>query len=95
VSQLLVGTSACLVILVALVTLDPQWTALFWLPLLSVTLYLLVGRKVQVELRFGVGGEEERQFHDSLMSKRQPGMAKSADTRESARVQVSTTGRDG
>ncbi len=47
--RILLGTVACLVILVALVALAARWPALFWLLFLTVGLYLLFGRKVEVE----------------------------------------------
>src|SRR2546428_13676845 len=54
VKRALLGTLACLVILIALAALASRWAAVFWLLLLSVSLYLLFGRNVEVEFRLGI-----------------------------------------
>lgn len=92
----LVGTLLCLLIVVALLTLASRSAALFWLLVISLCLYLLVGRKVDVEVQLGVGGcGEERRVYGALIWKRRAGMAESADTRASARLEVGVAGRDG
>lgn len=94
--RVLVGTMSCLVILIALLALASRWTGLFWLVVLSICLYLLFGRKVELEVRLGVGGGgEERRVYGALIWKRRAGVTESADTQASARLEVGTVGRDG
>jgi hypothetical protein len=81
-------------ILVAVLALASRWPALFWLLALSVSLYLLVGRKVEVEFRLGISGEEERRIYAALVWKRRPTVAESDDTHESARFKAGA-GRNG
>jgi hypothetical protein len=95
VKRVLVGTFLCLVFLVAVMALASRWAALFWLLALSVSFYLLVGRKVEVEFRLGISGEEERRIYGALVWKRRGGATERADTRESARLEVAAAGRDG
>ena len=68
---------------------------MFWLVVLSVGLYLLFGRKVEVELRFGVGGGEERRVYGALIWKRRVGAVESVGAQDIARLQVGPAGRDG
>ena len=92
--RVLLGTLACLVILIALLALASRWTVMFWLLVLSVTLYLLLGRKVEVEFRLGIGGGEERRVYGALIWKRRSGVTNSADAHDSAEIEVGTVGRD-
>lgn len=93
--RVLLGTFLCLLILVAVLALASRWPALFWLLTLSVSLYLLVGRKVEVEFRLGISGVEERRIYGALVWKHRTGATKSADTRESVRLEVAAAGRNG
>ena len=93
--RILLGTFACLVILVALVALAARWPALFWLLFLSVGLYLLFGRKVEVEFQLGVGGGEERRAYGALVWKHRAGRLETADAHESNGLKASVAGRDG
>ena len=62
---------------------------------LSASLYLLFGRNVEVEFRLGIGGGEERRVYGALIWKRRSGVTNSADTYDSAEIEVGTVGRDG
>jgi hypothetical protein len=95
VKRVLLGTFACLVILIALAALASRWAALFWLLVLSVSVYLLFGRNVEAEFRLGIGGGEERRVYGALIWKRRSGVTKSADAHDSAEIEVGTVGRDG
>lgn len=92
--RFLLGTLSCVVILVALVALASRWAAVFWLLVLSLSVYLLFGRKVEVEFRLGIGGAEERRVYGALTWKRRVRVTESADTHGSARVEVSAARRD-
>lgn len=92
--RILLGTVACLVILVALVALAARWPALFWLLFLSVGLYLLFGRKVEVEFQLGVGGGEERRVYGALIWKRRLASRETADARKSAALEAGAARRD-
>lgn len=92
--RVLLGTLLCLVILIALLVLASRWPALFWLLVLSFCLYLLVGRKVEVDFRLGITGLEERRVYGALVWKRRAGATDSANTRESAQLEVAPAGRD-
>ena len=91
----LAGPLACLVILIALAALASRWAALFWLLVPSAGLYLLLGRRVEVEFRLGIGGGEERRVYGALIWKRRSGVTNSADAHDSAELEVGTVGRDG
>lgn len=93
--RLLLGALLCLLILVALLALASRWPELFWLLVISLCLYLLVGRKVEVEFRLGISGLEERRVDGALVWKRRAGVPESADTQASAGLEVGTVGRDG
>ena len=93
--RIVLGIFSCLVIVISLLALASRWPALFWLVVLSVGLYLLFGRKVEVELRFGVGGGEERRVYGALIWKRRAGAVESVGAQEIARLQVGPAGRDG
>ena len=92
--RVFLGTLACFVILIALAALASRWAALFWLLMLSVSLYLLFGRKVEAELRLGIEGTEERRVYGALIWKRRAAVAEGADRQDSAEVEVGTVGRD-
>ncbi len=92
--RVVVGTLLCLLILVALLALASRWPAVFWLLALSVSLYLLFGRKVEVEFRFGIRGVEEKRIYGALVWKRRTGVAESSEKHESAQLQVAAAGRD-
>ena len=91
--RVLLGTLVCLVILIALAALASRWAALFWLLVLSVSLYLLLGRRV--EFRLGIGGGEERRVYGALIWKHRSGVTNSADAHDSAELEVGTVGREG
>jgi len=67
---------------------------LFWLVVLSVGLYLLFGRKVEVEFPLGIGAGEERRVYGALVWKRRAGAVESIGAQELARLQVGPEGRD-
>jgi hypothetical protein len=94
VKRIVLGTFSCLVIVISLLALASRWPALFWVVVLSLSLYLLFGRNVEVELRFGVGGGEERRVYVALVWKRRAGAVESAGAQELARLQVGPGGRD-
>lgn len=92
--RVFLGTLLCLLILIAVLALASRWPALFWLVALSVSLYLLFGRKVEVEFRLGIHGVEEKRIYGALVWKRRTGVAESSEKHELARLQVAAAGRD-
>jgi hypothetical protein len=94
VKRILLGTVLCLLILIALLALASRWPALFWLLVISVSLYLLIGRKVEVEFRLGIRGVEEKRIYGALVWKRRTDVTESSEKHESARLQVAAAGRD-
>jgi len=95
VKRIVLSTLSCLVIVISLLALASQWPVLFWLVVLSVGLYLLFGRKVEVEFRLGIGGGEERRVYGALVWKRRTGAVESVGAQELVRLQVGPAGRDG
>ena len=93
--RIMLGTFSCLVIVISLLALASRWPALFWLLVLGIGLYLVFGRKVEVEFRFGVEGGEERRIYGALVWKRRTGAVESVGAQELARLQVGPAGRDG
>ena len=93
--RVLLGALLCLVILIGLLALASRWPALFWLLVISFCLCMLFAPKVEVEFRFGVGGREEKRIYGALVWKRRARVPESADTHESARLEVGTARRDG
>ena len=93
--RIVLGSFLCLVIVISLLALASRWAGLFWLVVLSIGLYSLFGRKVDVELRFGVGGGEERRVYGALVWRRQAGAVEGVAAQEIARLQVGPAGRDG
>jgi len=94
VKRLLLGTLLCLLILVAVLALASRWPALFWLLALSVSLYLLFGRKFEVDLTLGIRGVGEKRIYAALVWKRRTGVVESSEEHGSARLQVAAAGRD-
>jgi hypothetical protein len=93
--RVLLGSLSCLVVVVALLALASRWAALFRLLVLAICLYLLFGRKVELELRVGVGGDGvERRVYGALVWKRGAAALESAELCESARLEVGAAGRD-
>ena len=93
--RIVLGSFLCLVIVISLLALASRWPGLFWLVVLSIGLYLLFGRKVEVELRLGIGGGEERRVYGALVWRRGVGPVESVGAQEIARLQVGPAGRDG
>ena len=93
--RIVLGSFLCLVIVISLLALASRWAGLFWLVVLSIGLYLLFGRKVDVELRFGVGGGEERRVYGALVWRRQAGAVEGVAAQKIARLQVGRARRDG
>ena len=94
--RLLLGTLSCLVVVVALLALASRWATLFWLLLLAICVYLLLGRKVELELRVGGGGEGvERRVYAALVWKRGTTAPEGAEQCEPARLEVGAAGRHG
>ena len=92
----LLGTLSCLVVVVALLVVASRWATLFWLSVLAICLYLLVGRKVELELRVGVGGDGlERRVYAALVWKRGAAAPESAEQCEPAQLEVGVAGRQG
>jgi hypothetical protein len=93
--RVLLGILSCLVVVVALLALASRWALLFWLLVLALGLYLLFGRKVELELRVGVGGDGvERRVYVALIWKR-GAVPESAEQCEPARLEVGAAGRHG
>ena len=94
--HVLLGSLSCLVIVLALLALASRWATPFWLLVLAMCLYLLFGRKVELELRVGVGGDGvERRVYVALIWKRGAAAPESAEQCEPARLQVGAAGRHG
>ena len=92
--RVLLGTLSCLVIVVALLALASRWATLFWLLLVALCLYLLLGRKVELDLRVGVN-TVERRVYGALVWKRGAAAPESAEQCEPARLEVGAAGRHG
>jgi hypothetical protein len=90
----LLGTLSCLVVVVALLALASRWATVFWLLVLGLWLYLLVGRKVELELRVGLGGDDlERRVYAALVWKREAAAPESAEQCHPAQLEVGAAGR--
>jgi hypothetical protein len=74
VKRVVLGTLLCLLILIALLVLASRWPALFWLLVITFCLYMLLGRKAEVEVKLGIGGGDERQIYAALVWKRRAGV---------------------
>ena len=94
--HVLLGTLSCLVVVVALLVLASGWAPLFWLLVLAICLYLLFGRKVELELRVGVAGDGvERRVYAALVWKRGAAAPEGAEQCEPARLEVGAARRHG
>jgi len=94
--RLLLGTLSCLVVVVGLLALASRWATVFWLLVLAICLYLLFGRKVELELRVGLGGGGlERRIYAALVWKRGAAAPESAQQCHSAQLEVGAAGRHG
>ena len=94
--RLLLGILSCLVAVVALLALASRWAPLFWLLVLALGLYLLFGRKLELELRVGLGGDGvERRVYGALVWKRGAAAPESAEQCHSAQLEVGAVGRHG
>lgn len=94
--RVVLGTLSYLVLVVALLALASRWTALFWLLLVALCLYLLFGRKVDLELRIGVGGDGvERRVYGALVWKRRPAAQDRLERCEPAHLEVHPAGEQG
>ncbi|MHB8527315.1 MAG: hypothetical protein ACYDD2_14330 [Candidatus Acidiferrales bacterium] len=51
--RFLVGTLLCLGIVLVALVIAARWPAVFWLLVLSVLLYLVAGRRVDIDVRLG------------------------------------------
>ena len=94
--RVLLGTLGCMVVVVALLVLASRWAPLFWLLVLALGLYLLFGRKLELELRVGLGGDGvERRVYGALVWKRGAAAPESAEQCHSAQLEVGAAGRHG
>jgi hypothetical protein len=94
--RVLLGTLSCLVLVVALLALAARWTTLFWLVLVALCLYLLFGRKVDLELRIGVAADGvERRVYGALVWKRGPAAQDRVQHCEPARLEAHAAGGEG
>jgi hypothetical protein len=94
--RVLVGTLSCLVVGVAVLVLASRWAPLFWVLALALGLYLLFGRKAELEVRVGLGGDGvERRVYTALVWKRRAAAPQSAEQCEPARLEVGAAGRHG
>jgi len=94
--RILLGTLSCLVIVVALLALASRCATVFWVLVLAICLYLLFGRKVELELRVGLSGDgRERRVYAALVWKRGVGGSESAEQCELAQLEVGAAGRHG
>jgi len=94
VKRVLLGTFLCLLILVAVLALASRWPALFWLLVICFCLYMLLGRKAEVEVKLGIGGGDERRIYAALTWKRRAGVGESAGANESSGLEAVSAGRD-
>lgn len=75
--RFVIGSALWLAIVAAVWVIVPRWPVVFWLVMLSACLYLVFGRRAEVELRMGVGdGEHERRLYAAVVWRR-PGKGKS------------------
>lgn len=75
--RFVVGTVLWLAIVAAVTVVGLRWPVVFWLLVLSACLYLVFGRRADIELRMGVGHcERERRLYAAVVWKR-PAKAKS------------------
>lgn len=66
-----IGTALWLAIVGAVVVIALRWPAMFWLLVLSASLYLVFGRKANIDLRVGVANDErERRWYAAVVWKR-------------------------
>jgi hypothetical protein len=94
--RLLLGTLSCLLVVIALLALASCWATLFWLLVLAICVYLLFGRKVELELRVAVGGDGvERRVYAALVWKRGAAAPEGAEQCELGRLEVGAAGRHG
>ena len=94
--RVLLGSLSCLVVVVALLALAARWATVFWLLVLAICLYLLFGRKVELELRVGLGGDRlERRVYAAVVWKRGAAAPESAEQCHSAQLEVGAAGRPG
>jgi hypothetical protein len=89
------GTFVSIVAVMGFAMLAARWPAIFWLPVVSVTLYLLFGRRADVEFRIGVGGADERQLYGAVVWKRRDRVPERAEGQESGESEASVSGREG
>jgi hypothetical protein len=94
--RFLLGTLLCLVVVVGLLALASRWATVLWLLVLAICLYLLFGRKVELELRVGLGGDGlARRVYAALVWKRGAAAPQSAGQCEPAQLEVGAAGRHG
>jgi len=94
--RLLLGILSCFVVVVALLALASHWSPLFWLLVLAICLYLLFGRKVELELRVGLSGDGlERRVYAALIWKREAAAPERAEQCHPAQLEVGAAGRQG
>ena len=94
--RVLLGTLLCVVVVVGLLALASRWATVFWLLVLAICLYLLFGRKVELELRVGLGGDGlARRVYAALVWKRGGAAAESAEQCEAAQLELGAVGRHG
>ena len=87
------GTLLCLEILVAFMALGLRWPDLFWLLVVSLCLYLLFGRRAEVEARLGISGGEGRRVYGALVWRRRAGVAEDVGTDESSGLEMAAARR--
>ncbi|HEX5481848.1 MAG TPA: hypothetical protein VFZ08_04405 [Terriglobia bacterium] len=69
--RFVIGTALWLGIVAVVSMIALHWPAVFWLVVLSACLYLVLGRRANVELRMGVGHcERERRLYAAVVWKR-------------------------
>ena len=94
--RVLLGSLSCLVVAVALLALASRWATVFWLLVLALCLYLLFGRKVELELRVGLDGDGlERRVYAALVWKPGAAALESVEHCEPAQLEVGAAGRHG
>ncbi|MDE3179469.1 MAG: hypothetical protein KGM47_07380 [Acidobacteriota bacterium] len=69
--RFVIGTALWVAFVAAVTVLGLRWPAVFWLLVLSACLYLIFGRRSNVEFRMGVSHcERERRLYAAVVWKR-------------------------
>ena len=93
--RFLLGVFVSLVIATGSAMMTARCPALFWVLVVGMGFYVLIGRKADVEFRIGVGGAEERRLYGALVWKARDPLQERTDEAESDEYEAGIAGRDG